>query len=116
MGPPQVGGGQIGRHLGPHTRPQIGHTNQEIQNSYSICINIKQHYQGGVDMYKIYDCSTFSQLYKTNYLQKSRKKPIFVDPCKNTLRKFINVRMFQHCGMSERKKTRYDNSTIILVL
>ena len=49
----------------------------------------------------IFDFSTFSYSGKLIYLQKSRNKQIFVDPCKNRWRKLNDTRIFLHCAVTK---------------
>ena len=59
---------------------------------------------GWVNMYQIFDFSTFSYLGKLVYIQKSRKKQIFADPCKIRGRKLKTVRIFSQGPVQKRLK------------
>ena len=57
-------------------------------------------------MYQIFDFSTFSYLGKLIYIQKSRNKQIFADPCKILGRKFKTVRIFSQGPVQKRLKIK----------
>ena len=55
-------------------------------------------------MYQIFDFSMFSYLGKLIYIQKSRNKQIFADPCKIRERKLKTVRIFSQGPVKKRLK------------
>ena len=55
-------------------------------------------------MYQIFDFSTFSYWNKLIYIQKSRNKQIFADPCKIRERKLKTVRIFSQGPVKKRLK------------
>ena len=55
-------------------------------------------------MYKISDFSTFLYLGKLIFIQKSRNKQIFADPCKIRERKLKTVRIFSQGPVQKRLK------------
>ena len=72
--------------LGIGARPCLSHPVPRT------CIQLSVVHFTLVNMYQIYDFSTFSLLYKLIYLQKSRNKQLVVDPCKNSQWKLSGVR------------------------